>query len=202
MFLSNKYTRLYHILIEKSRQMSFPIYEKHHILPKSLGGENKPDNIVNVSPRIHFILHRLLPKMVDGPSKTKMNYALWRMMHPQSKHHSRIYVITSRLYESLKNEIRLEVKMNNPMKRPEVVNKLIGQKRPKQSDHMKTWSVEYWKNNPRRKTESFCINCNNAFIHKKVGQKFCSGSCRNFHMWKTKRAHKEPVSSRLGNKVD
>ena len=50
--------------------------EKHHIIPKSLGGNNRKENLVNLSAREHFICHRLLVKMLNGDAKNKMIYAL------------------------------------------------------------------------------------------------------------------------------
>ena len=35
-------------------------YEKHHIIPKSLGGSNSKDNIVHLTAREHFLAHWLL----------------------------------------------------------------------------------------------------------------------------------------------
>lgn len=32
-------------------------YEKHHIIPKSLGGTNKKDNLVKLTPKEHFLAH-------------------------------------------------------------------------------------------------------------------------------------------------
>lgn len=96
-FKANKYTILYYALVNKDWQML--IYERHHILPKSLGGTNSPTNIVCVPPRVHFILHRLLCKMVDGNDLKKMRYALWIMMQKER------YRFTSRHYEKLRLQI-------------------------------------------------------------------------------------------------
>lgn len=46
-------------------------YEKHHIIPKSVGGNDNPDNICILLPREHFVCHWLLTKMVSGKSKYK-----------------------------------------------------------------------------------------------------------------------------------
>lgn len=35
-------------------------YERHHIIMKSMGGSNNEDNLVYLTPREHFIAHRLL----------------------------------------------------------------------------------------------------------------------------------------------
>jgi len=52
--------------------------EKHHIIPRSMGGLKGP--IALLTPREHFIVHWLLTKCVSEPAHiTKMNYALSRM---------------------------------------------------------------------------------------------------------------------------
>jgi len=50
--------------------------EKHHIVPRSMGGSNKKDNLVPLSPRWHFIAHWLLWKVYKN---SKMANAFWTM---------------------------------------------------------------------------------------------------------------------------
>jgi len=51
--------------------------ENHHIEPKSLGGSDFIENLVFVTPKEHFVLHLLLPKMcVDVIHRRKMYHAL------------------------------------------------------------------------------------------------------------------------------
>jgi len=59
MFLNNKYTKWYFMLIERgmSRQKPDGYTEKHHIIPKSFGGSNKQNNLVRLTPKEHFIAH-------------------------------------------------------------------------------------------------------------------------------------------------
>lgn len=38
-------------------------YERHHILPRCMGGGNEPDNIVKLLPREHVLIHILLYKI-------------------------------------------------------------------------------------------------------------------------------------------
>lgn len=90
MFIQNKYTKLYYKLLA--------IYtgqpgEKHHIIPRSLGGGNEKSNIASIPKRVHFILHRLLVKMVKGTDRYAMEWALWQMMNRN------ISGYTSRTYE-------------------------------------------------------------------------------------------------------
>jgi len=83
MFLNNKYTNIYYVIVDRAKSQSRfkgeDIYfESHHIIPKSLGGDNSEDNKVLLTFKEHYICHRLLPKMVSEKEHvTKMNYALY-----------------------------------------------------------------------------------------------------------------------------
>ncbi len=80
MFLSNKYTKWYFNIIESAQDQKYDEYvEKHHIIPKSLGGSDLSSNIVILTYKQHFICHWLLTKMVNGDNKRKMYYALSMM---------------------------------------------------------------------------------------------------------------------------
>ena len=102
----NKYHRWYTELVTSRQLMGrkFTKYcgmEKHHILPKSLGGGNTKANLVVLTPREHCIAHMLLVRMYSGTSKAKMIYALQSLMNMRNKHRE---VISSRLYESLRRD--------------------------------------------------------------------------------------------------
>lgn len=63
-----------------SRQKGCGIYyESHHILPKSLFGNNSKENKVLLTAREHFIAHQLLIHCYAGIAKQKMISALWQM---------------------------------------------------------------------------------------------------------------------------
>jgi hypothetical protein len=79
MFIDNKYKKWYFTIINRAFKRSLTIYEKHHIIPRSLGGSNEKLNIVKLSPREHIICHRLLTKMTEGEYLIKMRYAFWGM---------------------------------------------------------------------------------------------------------------------------
>ncbi|AGR47680.2 MobE homing endonuclease [Sinorhizobium phage phiM7] len=90
MFNSSKYTRWYFEIVDsaksKNRNKSGEDYfESHHIIPKSLGGNNSKENRVLLTAREHFIVHWLLTKMVDDKSlRFKMACALNRMTQSNS----------------------------------------------------------------------------------------------------------------------
>jgi NUMOD3 motif len=107
MFINNKYTLCYFNIIQraKSRILSSDIYtEKHHIIPKSLGGSNAKDNIVVLTGKEHAICHLLLIRMTEGTAKRSMACAAWRMMFKSDVTSGRHYIST-RLYESTKIEM-------------------------------------------------------------------------------------------------
>lgn len=73
------YQKIYNNLIIK-RQKSILrdcYFEKHHIIPKCLGGSNKKENIVKLTPEEHFLAHQLLVKIY--PDHKGLKYALYMM---------------------------------------------------------------------------------------------------------------------------
>lgn len=84
LFKQNKYTKWYYSIINKriASPHSISVYtENHHIIPKSMGGSNKKENLVRLSAREHFLSHWLLTKMCTYRNhEIKMNHALLRLM--------------------------------------------------------------------------------------------------------------------------
>lgn len=106
MFIQNKYTRYYYNIVNaaKARVLSpKSVVERHHIIPKSLGGDNSKSNIVNLTSREHFICHKLLMRMTEGVNRRKMTCAAWFMCITRTKRiSSRSYaLIRSQLIEEL-----------------------------------------------------------------------------------------------------
>jgi hypothetical protein len=61
-----KYKTHYETLIKKHGFKDKPIngyFERHHIVPKCLGGDNSQENLIYLSGRAHFIAHLLLHKI-------------------------------------------------------------------------------------------------------------------------------------------
>ena len=82
MYLQNKYTNWYNNIIFqvqsrnlKNRQQAKLVLgycERHHIIPKSLSGSDKSENLVYLTAHEHFICHLLLTKMTIGPANRSM----------------------------------------------------------------------------------------------------------------------------------
>ena len=105
MYLTNKYTKWYNNIIAKSSQRVnlSGYFEKHHIIPKSLGGSNDKSNLVYLTAKEHFVCHMLLPKMTEGTEKSKMVRAAWMIATMGNKYQTRIK-IKSKKYCLLKEE--------------------------------------------------------------------------------------------------
>jgi hypothetical protein len=81
------YLKIYNKIIDKAKNREINGYiEKHHIIPKCLGGLNKKENLVKLTAREHFICHLLLSKIYGG----KMIYTLFRMSK-NGKYNSKKY---------------------------------------------------------------------------------------------------------------
>lgn len=149
MFLPNNHTDKYYSIINQYKKDQYNTTtkadingycEKHHIIPKSLGGSNAKCNTVFLSAKDHFRCHQLLVLMTEGEAKSKMWSGLWRMMNKQSKNQNRDYDFTSLEYEEARiNHSILHSKRmlgaNNPFYNkshsPETIKKMSEAKKGK-----------------------------------------------------------------------
>jgi hypothetical protein len=108
--------------------------EKHHILPRCLGGTDDKENLVGLYPEEHYIAHLLLCKIYPG--NQKLLYAAMNMttgsMTNNGKRNNKAYGWLRRQYaESMSGD-------NNPARRnpnlqKEAAKKRVGQKRTKET---------------------------------------------------------------------
>jgi hypothetical protein len=58
------YVAHYNRLIERARTRELAGYcERHHVIPRCMGGSDDPANIVRLTPEEHYVAHQLLVKM-------------------------------------------------------------------------------------------------------------------------------------------
>lgn len=74
-------------------------HERHHILPRCIGGSNNNDNLIDLYAHEHFIAHKLL--VIENPNNDKLVYAWWMMSHVKDKNQER-YELTPEEYEEAK----------------------------------------------------------------------------------------------------
>lgn len=73
-----RYQEHYDRLIERARNRDLPKpYERHHAVPKCMGGNNDKSNIVKLTPEEHYVAHQLLVKIY--PEQPKLAYAALMM---------------------------------------------------------------------------------------------------------------------------
>jgi hypothetical protein len=121
--LDNKYFRIYCSIIDRAikRQAEFSTIlkykikngyaEKHHILPKSfkMGGVSDALNIVFLSAREHFIVHKLLIKF----SKNNLKFKMLEALSYFSNNAKRKLTFTSHDYSLLKESNSLASSIRN-----------------------------------------------------------------------------------------
>jgi hypothetical protein len=93
------YKKVYTQIIESAKLKQYNQYtEKHHIIPKCLGGDNKKSNIVCLSYREHFICHWLLCKIY--PENHKLKAAFAKMLGGKKR------IVSSWMFETVKRNIK------------------------------------------------------------------------------------------------
>jgi len=106
MFKTNKYSQIYFNIIAKAKSRKLAGYtETHHILPRSLGGTNDSENLVELTAREHYVCHLLLPKMTEGENHYKMVYA-FVIMSGRKTYGSRKYAFYREEYSILNSKLR------------------------------------------------------------------------------------------------
>jgi len=96
------YLTVYNSIIEKSKCRVNDMYvEKHHIIPKCIGGNNNSDNLVSLTYREHFICHWLLCKIY--PDNYKLKAAFAKMLE-SNKNNKRI--TSSYMFDAVKRNLK------------------------------------------------------------------------------------------------
>jgi hypothetical protein len=105
-FLENKYTKWYFSIISNAQNREVSGYiEKHHIIPKSMGGSDRKSNIAILTPREHALAHLLLVRFLTGKHKAQMVFALKTMISYRNKHRDQL---TTRQYETLRKSFQTQ----------------------------------------------------------------------------------------------
>jgi len=96
------YQRIYNQIIERAQNRQLEGYkEKHHVIPKCLGGTNDNENIVELTAREHFLCHLLLVEIY--PKNFKLIHAAFMMSTVKKRKEFQYNVfVSSRTYEYLK----------------------------------------------------------------------------------------------------
>ena len=112
------YQKIYNNLTEsrKNRIVENGLYhEKHHIVPKCLGGTDDKENIVTLTFREHYMAHYLLSRI--HRKNSGIQYAFLCMLRKQPTGER---ILTSKMFDTIKRNFsefkRLHCKIENPGK--------------------------------------------------------------------------------------
>jgi len=92
------YLKVYNQIVDraKNRDLINQYVEKHHIIPRCMGGSDEKQNIASLTAREHYICHWLLTRIY--PANTKLGYAFWAMSNQKSQYQQDRYTPSSRAY--------------------------------------------------------------------------------------------------------
>ena len=109
------YQKHYNALITRAMHRVLECYaERHHVVPKCVGGSDTSDNIVSLTPEEHYVAHQLLCKIY--PNEVKLAFAL-KMLTVSNQYQRR----NNKTYGWVKRQWRQT--LSNTMK-----GKLVGEK--------------------------------------------------------------------------
>jgi|LakMenEpi03Aug12_release.lakeMendotaPanAssembly.Ray.scaffolds.fasta_scaffold253110_3 hypothetical protein len=179
------YKQIYNRLIEYRRQniLTCGYIERHHIVPKSLGGTDDESNIVALSGREHYIAHLLLSKF-NRCSQTA--YALWAMQMKSSKTCDRPCIKSGRMYEWARKEfikyashrfkITSKGECNSQYDTKWITNGIVNLKVSK--DYIVSEEWKFGRTVKKKQKHFTCAACNSTFSNKKK-KKYCCKQCEN-----------------------
>jgi hypothetical protein len=107
-----EYLRIYYqIIASAAGRKDAVIYEKHHIIPRGLGGPDISPNIIYLTPKEHVIAHHLLAKAYPNEEKLQGGFNIKNL-----KRHN-----YSRWMHSLQNMVR---DLSYTARKKETLNKI------------------------------------------------------------------------------
>jgi hypothetical protein len=151
--------KIYDRIVEKARNenrvrlkkpnSNYVYYEKHHIIPRCLNGEDKNENLVLLTAREHFVCHKLLTYIYKGNRKITCAYTLMAFMN------KRKYELSSRDYAYAR-----ELLNSTPVSE-ETRKKLKKIKQPiKDNTYLEFYVKKYGEEAGLKKYEKYKINTN------------------------------------------
>lgn len=137
------YQRIYNEIIKGSKirnNVEYP--ERHHIIPKCMGGSDRKHNIAILTPREHFLCHWLLYKIY--PNDRRLKYAFTKMLQPAyAKTHKISRIQNSIQYEIVRRCVAELARETNTgrAKTQEEIQKMLKTKEEKYAgtDYLGSW---------------------------------------------------------------
>jgi hypothetical protein len=161
MFIKSKYTDYYNNIIAnaKKRNVINGFCEKHHIIPKSVGGTDEESNMVILTYKEHYVAHHLLTKMFDDKDSQRKMWTAFFFMHigrDKEIKTNRSYVVAKR--KMAEGKSILNSGEGNPM---------YGKTHPEETKNKMSKS---WNRKSLRNTDKKIY----TFVHKEYGVEKCT----------------------------
>lgn len=187
------YNKIYDNIINRAKERgSMNVYtEKHHIIPRCMGGNDDKTNLAVLTPEEHFVCHLLLLKIY--PDNNKLAYAIYamRMNKNKRKLNNRTYGWVRRRCSLLCRSIGPRPKARGPR-----VDRIVGSCLTCKKEyetvpsmrHKKYCSMDCAGSGKKEKTIKYCSCCKKRFVVNPchVALKYCSRACSYKGMEKQK----------------
>lgn len=167
------YKKIYDNLITRASSRILNGYsEKHHIVPRCLGGSDDPTNLVDLTPEEHYVAHQLLVKIY--PDNPKIIRAAVMMI--PSRPSNKMYGWLRKKFAKVQSK-RQSGKGNSQFGTKWIHNKstMSSMKISKSDPIPLGWEsgriIKQW-NNTR-----ICEHCKISFTFK-AGEKYCTNECK------------------------
>lgn len=114
MHYKKRYDKFIELIKFKQNRVLDCYTERHHIIPRCIGGSDEPDNLVRLTLREHFLAHWLLWKAYPNSWKLASAFLQMNNKNPQLEHiKGKQGRITSRVYENLKTNLYKRLSEHN-----------------------------------------------------------------------------------------
>jgi hypothetical protein len=108
--------KIYNLIVENARlsnrvklkkdSENYVYYEKHHIIPRCLGGTNDEQNLVLLTPKEHYVLHKLLTKIYPTSKGIRIAFRFMSVHNKKIKISSRDYAHAKEYLGPISEETR------------------------------------------------------------------------------------------------
>lgn len=186
------YQKIYNNLIKRAscrETIDADYYEKHHIVPRCLGGTDENNNIVKLTAREHFIAHLCLVKIYPlhhGLIKAAMMMSCEAPTHQRSG--NRIYEWMRKKHSSTMSWSQTGVK-NSQFGSVWIFNESLRTNKKIKILELENYTTNGWKKGRVLNFDAIyqvCEVCKTKFINSKVKRKTCSNECHHTHVGKFK----------------
>jgi hypothetical protein len=137
------YQRIYDQIIDRAKERKLEGYkEKHHIIPKCMGGSNQRENLVELTAREHFLCHWILCRIY--PENKKLGHAFWFMSKQNAPTQQRDYVVSSRTYAEAVSNLKFTEEHKEKIRKTRVGKKTIVHPDTKEIRYVLQGELEDW----------------------------------------------------------